>query len=111
MKSIILLAMVLLQATIAAWLVSRYFLMTDRFARMKGRKWRVAEWGLFGLLVVTVVPVGLFFPIWFESVLPGESADKDGRLVLIVVGWVSLATSVWLGWYHSRSAVRRAAGR
>ena len=106
MKFVFLAVTVMLQAAVAAWFVSKYFVVTYRTARLKGLRWRAAEWLLLGIFVLTVIPVGMFFPIWFYSILPGEAADRDGRLVLIIVGWVSLIASVGFGWLLSRNQGR-----
>ncbi|RVT46846.1 hypothetical protein [Rubrivivax albus] len=106
MKLVFLAVTVVLQAAVAAWFVSKYFAVTGRIARLKGWRWRAIEWVLFGIFVLIVIPIGAFFPIWFYSILPGDAADRDWRLVLIIVGWVSLIASVGFGWLHSRNEGR-----
>jgi hypothetical protein len=102
MRIIIIVLAIGLQALLSAWFVSKYFVAIDRLSRGKGLSWRAAEWILFAIFAMTVIPLGLFFPLWFESRLPGEAAAETGRLVLAIVGCASLAVSVGFGWHHWR---------
>lgn len=55
-------------------------------------------YALFAIFVLTVIPIGIFFPAWISEKLDVIDRSPSVTIMLILFGCAVLVTSLWMGW-------------
>lgn len=100
----ILLAGIAIQLGITSRASFVYFVMLLRVRSRIGWRYRVGEYLMFVAYVVVVIPVGIFFPMWFAEITGGLANTQGSRAALLVIGCFGLIMSVIHGWRTSRKS-------
>lgn len=88
----------LLQITFTFWLASIYFRVARGVREKQGAQYRVAEFALFLVFVVTVIPLCMYFPAWLGEEVAALAPTPNNRMALLALGGVGLVVSLVGGW-------------
>lgn len=105
MKIVIFLTASLLQILFAFWIASNYVRLQRDLGGRPGVRCRFAELALFLLFVLTVIPIGMFFPLWLGEAVEVLPPTRNNRVILLALGGAGLVASFGFAW---RRANKRA---
>lgn len=54
------------------------------------------------LFIVTVIPIGIFFPLWLNSVFQAIPDTENTRVFLLLSGCIVLGYVMWANYRHEK---------
>lgn len=88
----------LLQSALAFWLASIYFRHARALREKRGAQYRVAEFALFLVFVLTVIPLCMYFPAWLGEEVAALAPTPNNRMALLALSGAGLVASLIGGW-------------